>query len=53
MRQDMEHGWRPVSDRICKRVGIKKRKDRYDVYVYNYRLNIQQDEEGKYVFNEG
>lgn len=53
MKQDMEHGWRPVSDRICKRVGIKKRKDRYDVYVYNYRLNIQQNEEGNYVFNEG
>lgn len=53
MRHSMEIGKRPVKDRTCKKVGIKKRKDRYDVYQYNYRLNIQQDEEGKYVFNEG
>jgi hypothetical protein len=53
MKHSMEIGKRPVKDRTCKKVGIKKRKDRYDVYQYNYRLNIQQDEDGKYVFNEG
>lgn len=36
-----------------KKIDVKYRKHRLDIYVYDYALQMFEREEGNYVFNEG
>ena len=42
-----------VENGTYKKIGVKYRKRRLDIYVYDYALQMFEDEKGNYVFNEG